>query len=87
MALKSFLGVFFDGRSLRSLVFGFNLCPDVKKPLFTGVAFSEYLIRILTIVKFRHDSYIMTELQVFSRLIWNQDVLDKRRRPVADQGF
>lgn len=49
MALKSFLGVFFDGRSLRSLVFGFNLCPDVKKPLFAGVVFSEYLKGFATV--------------------------------------
>lgn len=30
--------------------------------------------------------HIKTVLQVFPRPIWNQDVLDRRRHPVGDQG-
>jgi hypothetical protein len=49
MVLKWILGVFFGERSLRSLGFGFNLCPDVRKPLFAGVVFSEYLKGFATV--------------------------------------
>ena len=31
--------------------------------------------------------HIMLALQVSTRLIWTQDVLDKRRHPATDQGL